>query len=1647
MAHGIVPWSVGRALLNIPTPMHCQSSGVGSMIARYSLEGDTMIEVVKQLLRQQKRKDQFVLAEFASLLFAEADPAPVSTFAPDGLARYASETFEFVAAEPPKSPKIRVRRIAMPARQGGKPIETSVVEIHNADMPFLVDSVMGEIQEREIDVRLVLHPIFKASRGASGRLDGLDHGDVHWSDGRQESFISVFVEPLDEARANSLAAALGEILGEVRSAVVDWSAMRARLERALQNYESMPRLAGRSQSDFVEAVAFLRWLCEGQFTFLGMRDYELAAGAGSNELAPVAGQGLGLLRDPCVEVLRRGKELVSFTPEIKKFFFSPAPLIITKANVRSRVHRRVHMDYIGIKTYGPRGELQGELRLVGLFTSQAYTQSVRDIPFLRQKAKAVAELSGFPPESHSAKSIVNLLETFPRDELFQIPVDVLLKWAVGILELELRPRPRVFARRDEFDRFVSLLVFLPRDRFSTAVREKIAAELARAFNGHMSAFTPTFTEGRLVRVQFIIGRHEGSTPDVSDDELEAKVVRILTTWDDRLATALGGAVAPERLGQLLSSYRGAFSAGYSENSTPERAVEDILRIERLSEESPVAIDFYREPSEPAERLRVAVYRFDAPIPLSKRVPVLENMGFSVINERTYQVSPVIGAGRRAVWLHDMVLETSDGSPFDVASHDARLEGTFLAVWRGTVDDDAYNRLVIACKADAREVAAFRAYGAYLRQIRSPFGQRYLVDTLLRHAGLASDLFALFRVRFDPAAVREATQRNERAQALATRIETALKEVENADEDRILRHFLNLITVTKRTNFYLKDADGAPRPTIAFKFNSKHVDGLPAPKPFAEIFVHSPRVEGIHLRNAEIARGGIRWSDRAQDFRTEVLGLAKAQQVKNAVIVPEGAKGGFVPKQLPREGGRDAVQKEGVATYELFISSLLEITDNLVDGKVVHPKGVVLHDEGDPYLVVAADKGTATFSDTANALAAKYGFWLDDAFASGGSAGYDHKKMAITARGGWECVKRHFREMDIDIQKQPFTVAGVGDMSGDVFGNAMLLSPAIKLVAAFDHRHIFIDPSPDPIASLAERKRLFELTRSSWQDYAKPVISKGGGVFSRSLKAVPLSPEARALLDLTTAEATPTEVIRAILKARVDLIWFGGIGTYVKASTEAQADAGDRANDANRINAGELRAKVIGEGANLGMTQRGRIEYADAGGRLNTDFIDNSAGVNCSDVEVNIKIGLLPVLASGSLDKSARNDLLAAMTADVAAKVLRNNYLQSLAISLASRQGALEVGYQQRLMRELESKGLLDREIEFLPKDAELSLRSKVGKALSRPEIAVLLSYAKIALFKELVRSRVPDDPYLKGLLLEYFPKAMRARYEKDLASHRLSREIIATGLTNTVINRGGPTFVARLADETGFTAPTIVYAYMAVAAVHGLDGLWDRIDRLDGAVKGEVQLGLYQKVQDLIVRETVWFLSHVDASKGLADVIASYRPGVETVRTKLAELIAPGTRAKLEAGIAKLTVGGVPADLARDVAALDLIADATDITSVATRSGRTVEEVARIYWQAGEHFRIGELRAQAEALKVTDHFDRLAINATLAALWAAQSAITLEAITAANGAAPSFEAWRAAQGGRLERAKRSLDEILGVDALTVSRLAVAAAHVRDLVQH
>ena len=1569
----------------------------------------------------------------ARLLFAGSDAEALAGHRDDELIGLAQSGLELLSTRGRGHHTVRVRTAMLAAGP------VSVLEIVNDDMPFLVDSVMGEIVSRGLVVRAVLHPILKVSRSADGRLERIaGQGDRNWGDGTQESFITVHLAPIDGTASRALEEALSLTLADVRAAVSDWQAILGRLNAAIDGLERSKTPA--EPAVVAESLAFLRWLRDGQFTFLGLREFRLKGDPATGDLVPVDGSGLGVLRDPTRHVLSRDGDALAMTPEIRRTYLAPQPLIVTKSSVQSRVHRRAAMDYIGVKSYGPDGRFAGEVRIVGLFTSQAYTQSARQIPFLRQTIDGVVARSGYAPGSHAAKAVQNVLETFPRDELLRMGDDKLVAWAKGIVDLELRPRVRVLAEPDRFDRFVSVLVYAPRDTFSTRVRERIGARLESAYNGHIASFTPYFPEGPLVRVHYIIDRNEGALPAVDEAALEQQIAAIARTWEEQLTGAI------EASGQtdltLAGKYGRAFSAGYAESFTAARAIEDIRRIERLGAERPVAIDFYSEPGAARSRVHAAIYRFDAPIPLSERVPVLENLGFSVIDERSYKIMPRFAKGPREVTLHDMVLESAE-TPIDLGIHDARMEDCFLAVLRGDADNDPFNRLIALAGIDWRDAAMLRAYAAYLRQLRAPFGPRYIAETLARHAGVARDIVQWFHLRFDPNRTQSAAERAPAEAEIRARINGALAQVQSLDEDRILRHYINLLGATVRTNFFQPAPDGSPAKTIAFKLASKDVDGAPDPKPFREIWVYSPRVEGIHLRFAPIARGGIRWSDRAQDFRTEVLGLCKAQQVKNTVIVPAGAKGGFVPKQMPRNASREVTQQEGVACYKIFISALLDVTDNIKGGTVVPPQRVVRHEPDDPYLVVAADKGTATFSDFANAISAEHGHWLDDAFASGGSAGYDHKKMAITARGAWECVKRHFREIDVDIQKTPFTAAGVGDMSGDVFGNGMLLSPVTRLVAAFDHRDIFLDPDPDPKTSFAERKRLFDLPRSSWQDYDKSHISKGGGVFSRASKSVPLSDEARRLLGVIDAAMAPNDLMRAILKLDVDLMWFGGIGTYVRATSETDEQAGDRANDAIRVAAAVLRAKVVGEGANLGLTQLGRIEFAGKGGRLNTDFIDNSAGVNSSDQEVNIKIALGPAMQSGRLDQAARNALLASMTDDVARACLDNNYQQSLALSLAERRSARDISYLARTMRALEKRGLLDRKLEALPENREMIMRQSGGQGMLRPELAVLLSQTKIMLNADLLAGSVPDDAACEPLLVNYFPPALRERHLADLKAHRLRREIVATWITNAMINRGGPAFVVRLTDETGRTPSDAAYAFMAVREIFDLPALWREINALDGHIGGQLLLDLHTRAQDLMIEQTAALLRQ-PGSERLAAVIATNRPGVAALEQCLGTVATTAQRVQMADGARRLQEGGVPAALAERIVRLDLIAAAPAIARAARDAGRPVEEAAGVYLAAAEHLRLDELKTRAAQLKATDYYDRLATAGALATLDQAVQAVARDVMRSAGAARAEFAAWEKVGGTRLGRAKAALDEIAGSGEVTVSRLTVAASQVRDL---
>jgi glutamate dehydrogenase len=1572
---------------------------------------------------------------FAPLLFARVLPEDLVHYEARELAELSEAAWQFVQERKPGPPKIRFESRGGPI--GAERIKSvSIIEIINDDMPFLLDSIMGELTEQGVDVRFVLHPIFTVERDAVGSLVAFRGEGSAVGAARRESFIHIHVERIeDQARQAKIVEALVQAIGDVRVCVLDWRPMLARVSEVIAEIKNNP--PPLPVDEIAEATQFLEWLVANNFTFLGLREYVLSEDAQDYEQRPGS---LGILRDPNVHVLRRGSELVSITPEIMEFLKEPKALIITKANVRSRVHRRVHMDYIGVKRFDDDGRLIGELRIVGLFTSTAYTRSTRSIPYLRRKADALMRRSGFDPDSHSGKAFAAVLESYPRDDLFQIDEDTLYRFVLAIMHLDERPRVRVLPRRDRFDRFVSVLVYAPRESYESATRVAIGNYLAKVYQGRVSAFYPFFPEGRLVRVHFIIGRSSGDTPNPDRATLEHAVEEIVRTWTDGLSEALT-LQESGKAAQLMRRYRDAFPLGYRAAYSPQAAIGDIRQVETLSPIRPLGADFYARSDGDKACAGLKVWSRERPIPLSERVPVLENMGFRVVDERTYRVEP----GDATVWLHDMMLECADERAFDLEATKSRLESAFMMVMRGRAENDGYNALVLTAGLQWRDVALLRTVSRFLRQARLAYSQDYMWATLRKHSALAALVVQLFHLRFDPRLEVTTDERASREKYVLDEIETALGGVESLDEDRILRHFVNAVAVALRTSFYQLDQGGQIKPTIAIKFESRKLIDLPLPRPLYEIFVYSPRVEGVHLRFGKVARGGLRWSDRPQDFRTEVLGLVKAQQVKNAVIVPVGAKGGFVPKHLP-SGPRDAIQTEGTAAYTLFVASLLDITDNLGPEGVIPPANVIRHDGDDPYLVVAADKGTATFSDTANAISAEYNFWLGDAFASGGSAGYDHKKMGITARGAWEAVRRHFREMDVDIQSTQFTVAGVGDMSGDVFGNGMLRERTIKLVAAFDHRDIFIDPTPDPERAFKERARLFDLSRSSWQDYNKDYISAGGGVYPRGAKEIALSKEARALLGLTAEKVTPQEVMRAILKLETDLLWFGGIGTYIRASSETDDAAGDRVNDPIRITGADLRCKVIGEGANLGMTQRGRVEAATRGVRLNTDAIDNSAGVNTSDVEVNIKVALSVALHSGSLSLEARDKLLAEMTDEVAALVLRNNYQQTLALSLAQRRGLEELGFQQRLMQMLEGRGELDRAVEYLPDDAELGERRKRGQGLTRPELAVLLAYAKLSLYGELLDSAVPDDPYLGRELARYFPRQLVERFPEALEQHRLRREIISTQLTNSMINRGGPAFAVRIADQTGASASAIAAAFFAVRNSYNMIELNSAIDALDTKISGKLQLDLYASVQDLLIDRIVWFVRNVDVSKGLADVVEHYRAGIETVAAALGDVLPPDAQAARTARATELVNAGVPLELAQRLANLSALAMAPDAVLVADRAGKPVADVAATYFAAGAFFQLDRIATAARGIHVTDYFDRLALDRALDTIGEAERRLAAEMV--GNGATgpAAVDAWVGSRGGEVERIRTAVHGIAS-SGLTLSKLSVAASLLGDLVKH
>jgi glutamate dehydrogenase len=1504
----------------------------------------------------------------------------------------------------------------------------TLIQIVLRDMPFLVDSVTMAVNRSSRMAHWIVHPLLVVDQNAQGELAELSLATPQ--DAHVKPICSLITVECDRIVLASdrleLEQELQQVLADVMAAVTDWPQMLSRLQAVRADSAKSPLSAAGQQ----EGLELLHWLEAEHFTFLGARDYQLQRQDNQVELVAVASSGLGILRgEPRTPVAALPTDALGFLD-------SDQLVLVTKAMSRSTVHRPAWLDCLTVKRFDAEGRVVGEARFLGLYTSKAYAARVDDIPQVRRSAAAVRATAGVMPESHAGKSLQAILNAYPRDELFQVDPPTLIEHTIGILRLQESQRARVFLRRDPFGRFTSVQVFVPRDRYNTELRIKVGDDLSRALDGHAMEFTPTLTDHPLARIHYLIRAREVAPryPDVN--ALEARVAQIAQRWEDECKQSLLQ-IHGEALGlQLAQRLSGGFSAAYKEDFSGAMAAGDVLVLSTLTATLPIAVSLYCPLDSAPGQLRFKIYSLHK-VALSDSLPVLERMGVRVLDERPYSASQQLPDGQsHELWIHDLGLQLPASANF--ADIRERFERLFVQVWRNEYDNDELNRLVLSSRLDGRAIAVLRAYTRYFKQLGFAYSPSYLADTLYKNSSVAQALYDLFEVRFLP---ELGGDRQAQQEQLNHSILNQLGQVASLDEDRILRQYQRAILATVRSNVWQTDAAGEHKPYMSFKFDSAELPGMPEPKPKYEIWVYSPRMEGIHLRIDKVARGGLRWSDRREDFRTEILGLVKAQQVKNTVIVPVGSKGGFVLKNPPPAGDRDAFMAEGIACYRMLLSGLLDLTDNLVKGHTVAPAQVVRHDPDDPYLVVAADKGTASFSDIANSVSAQYGFWLGDAFASGGSVGYDHKKMGITARGAWESAKRHFRALSHDIQTQPFTVMGIGDMSGDVFGNGMLLSEQIKLVAAFDHRHIFIDPNPDVARSFVERQRLFGLARSSWDDFDRSILSDGGGIYPRSAKSISLSEAARSVLGIEALELSPTELLHALLQAPVDMVYNGGIGTYVKSSQENHAQAGDKSSDAYRVNGSQLRCKAVVEGGNLGCTQLGRIEYAQNGGLIYTDAIDNSAGVDCSDHEVNIKILLDRVVEAGDLTLKQRNDLLASMTDEVGYLVLTDNYYQTQALDVACHRPLYYLAGQQRLMQWLEGAGRLHRAIEFLPTDAEISRRGKLQQGLTAPEGAVVLAYAKMSVYADLLASNLPDDPYFVRVLKAYFPKVLTERFASAIDQHPLKREIIATFVANTVVNRTGATFVNFLAAEAAASTADVVRAYTLAREIFDLEPLWDQIDVLDGQVTSALQLDLLCKLIAIAQRASRWILRARFRDSDLPTLITRYQPGARELRANLAQWLPSEALENWHKASAQLVQAGVAQDLASQLGALEYIFGALDLVDLTlARPEVSLAQAAQTYFAIDKHLGLSAWRVQINRLPTDSLWQTQARGSARDDVYAIANQLTQSVLSRAGGLA----AWSELHAPAIERLCRLLATISqqGPDLAPIS---VAMRELRHLV--
>ncbi len=1400
----------------------------------------------------------------------------------------------------------------------------TVIQIINDDMPFIVDSVTAELAAQNLTVDILLHPILNVKRGKMGKFESVQ-GSL------AESFIFIQLEQmLADDVALRLVARLHVILDDVRAATFDWRTMMTKMGEVIETQKKGAQ----------EEAEFLTYLKEKNFTFLGYRAFKFSDKGGKTQSRTVPGSDLGVLRNDKDLCFGQGID----SPEARALKKLKSPVLVSKLiDQYATVHRRVPMDAVSVKILDSKGHLIGAHLFIGLFTSSTYSCRTDEVPMVRRKVQETIKRAGFSAGTHDRKALEHILEKMPRDELLQVTEDELYTMALGILRLQAKQRVALFTHIDPMQQYMSCLVYVPRDRCNTKFRRQAGEILEHAFQGKATNHFTTLDDSPLARVLFTIRLSSNQKVHFDQVAVEHQLIELGREWDERLKQVLVAAHGKKRGAELAYVYGNAFTASYHESTHIKNALHDVRHLERLVRSTDtICIDFYRLQDAPAGETRLKVYHKGNPVPLSDILPVLDNMGLKAISEMPYEVRPQGHDG--VVWIHDFILRGAADIHIDTVKKN--FEETFLQVWAGGAENDSLNQLVLLVNLTWREVGILRTYNGYMRQIKFPFSKAYIEQVLGSYPQIALELVKLFKDMHDPSLK---TPLEMRGKASSAKVAEMLQSVQKRDHDRILRSFQSLIEKTLRTNFFRTGAASC----LSIKLDSKGIADLPLPRPHVEIFVYSSRVEAIHLRGGEIARGGIRWSDRHDDFRTEVLGLMRSQMVKNTVIVPVGAKGGFIVKQPPKSGGREAYQQEGIACYRIFVQALLDITDNNVKGKVVRPQDVVCHDAIDPYLVVAADKGTATFSNIANGLSIDAHFWLQDAFASGGSTGYDHKEIAITARGGWESVKRHFRERGKDIQKEAFTLTGVGDMAGDVFGNAMLLSRKMQLLAAFNHVHIFCDPNPDIEKSFAERARLFK-ARGGWDAYDKTQLSDGGMIYERSAKTLKLTPQIRKCFGLKGDHVTPDDLVRAILKADVELIWFGGIGTFLKSARQSHADADDKANDAVRVDANEVRAKVIGEGANLGVTQLARIEYARCGGMINTDFIDNSGGVDCSDHEVNIKILLADVMARGKMTLVQRNKLMAEMTDEVSALVLRDNYQQTQALSLLLYKAKEQLGLQTDFLRDLEKTGLINRQLEGLPDDETLERLARDGGGLTRPELAVLLAYTKMTLFNQVITTDLPDDPAMDRLLIDYFPKALH-KFDAEIKAHKLKREIVATQIVNILVNRMGPVFVRSRMLKTGASIEEVMKAFMIVMESFRMHDALMAIEKLDAKVPHEEQMAALFAAAQMVKRAVTWFLRFGGGNLQIDEAIAAFQPGIETLKKDSGEIA---------------------------------MFSATDIITIARRIKGDIATVAAAYFQIGEKLGLDWLREQAALIVPENAWQARVIGGLMDDFYIQQAALT-----------------------------------------------------------